>query len=77
VATTTRETPAAISASAQGHIGGRTLSQGAGLLKGNHLGVVAAVIFMEAFPHQLVAPNQDAAHGRVGRAEAYGPFRLL
>ncbi len=55
-----------VAARFEGHIGGRTLGQRAGLLKGNHLGVVAAVIFMEAFTHQLVAPNQDAADGRVG-----------
>jgi hypothetical protein len=66
-----------VAAGFEGYIGGRTLGQRAGLLKGNHLGVVAAVIFVEAFPYQLVAPNQDAADGWVGRAEAYGALRLL
>jgi hypothetical protein len=66
-----------VAAGFEGYIGGRTLGQRAGLLKGNHLGVVAAVIFVEAFPHQFVAPNQDAADGWVGRAEAYGPLCLL
>ena len=66
-----------VAAGFEGHIGGRTLGQRACLLKGNDLGVVAAVILMEAFTHQSVAPDQHAADGRVGRGEADGPLSLL
>ncbi len=66
-----------VAAGFEGHIGGRTLGLRARLLESNDLGVVAAVILVEAFAHQSVAPNQHAADGRVGRGEADGPLRLL
>jgi hypothetical protein len=66
-----------MAAGLKGHISGRTLGQRACLLKGHHLGVVAAIILMEAFPHHVVAAYQHAADRRVGRGEADGPLRLL
>jgi hypothetical protein len=59
-----------VAAGFESHIGGRTVGQRACLLKGNNLGVVAPVKLVKAFPYQIVASNQHATDGRVGRGEA-------
>jgi hypothetical protein len=66
-----------VAARFESDVSGRTVGLRAGLLKGHHLGVVATVKFVKAFPHQVVALNQDAAYGRVGGGEADGLLRLL